>query len=136
MLKAFDAPTREECTAQRPRSNTALAGLVLLNDPTFTEAARLLAIKTLREAGLSTPERINFLLRRAATRPADHEEQETLAALLTASQVYYAAHPEDAERFLAVGLKTVPANLKKPELAAWTCVARTVLNLSEVYTRN
>ncbi len=51
MLKAFDAPSREECTAQRPRSNTPLAALVLLNDPTFVEAARAFAAETLSRRG-------------------------------------------------------------------------------------
>src|SRR5207237_8438382 len=57
MLKAFDAPTREECTAQRPRSNTPLGALVLLNDPTFTEAARVLGQRTLREGGMTDADR-------------------------------------------------------------------------------
>ena len=49
-LLAFDASTREECVDQRPRSNTPLQSLVLLNDPTYIEAARSLAIRVIREA--------------------------------------------------------------------------------------
>src|SRR5262249_59860784 len=51
MLKAFDAPSREECTAQRPVSNTPLQALALLNHPSLVEAARALAPRVLREAG-------------------------------------------------------------------------------------
>ncbi|MEL7266117.1 MAG: PSD1 and planctomycete cytochrome C domain-containing protein, partial [Planctomycetota bacterium] len=43
MLKAFDAPSREECTARRARSNTPVQALTMLNDPTFVEAAAALA---------------------------------------------------------------------------------------------
>jgi hypothetical protein len=136
MLKAFDAPTREECTAQRPRSNTALASLVLLNDPTFTEAARVLAAKVMGEGAATNAERINLIVRRAATREADPVELGTLEAVLSASQDYYGAHPAEAEKLLAVGLKPVPQDVDQAQLAAWTCVARAVLNLNEVYTRN
>jgi hypothetical protein len=135
MLKAFDAPSREECTAQRPRSNTALASLVLLNDPTFTEAARALAARMLKQAG-STDERIDFAYRQAASRTADPIECNTLTRLLGESRSYYSANPSDANELLAVGVKPVPADLDRIELASWTVVARAVLNLHEVHTRN
>ena len=51
-LIAFDAPSREECTANRPRSNTPLAALVMLNDPTQVESARALAQKILANQSL------------------------------------------------------------------------------------
>lgn len=136
MLKAFDAPTREECTAQRPRSNTALAALVLLNDPTFTEAARVFAARVLQEAGPTTPERIEFVFRHAASRSADPEELQMLTGLLTQSRTYYLNHPQDAERLLTIGQHPAPADVDHVELAAWTCVTRATLNLNEVLTRN
>jgi hypothetical protein len=136
MLKAFDAPTREECTAERPRSNTALAALALLNDPSFTEAARVFAVRILKEGGTSTSERINFIFRQTCSRTADAEEQRVLGSLMEKSLAYYRDHPDNAERLLKIGLKPAPDDLDKAELAAWTCTARAALNLSEVITRN
>src|SRR4029079_7211479 len=71
MLKAFDAPSREECTAQRSRTNTALAALVLLHDPTFIEAARAFATRILHEGGATTEGRLTFAFRQALIRSPD-----------------------------------------------------------------
>lgn len=136
MLKAFDAPTREECTAQRSRSNTAPAALVLLNDPSFVEAAREFAGRILEEGGSTTHDRLNFALRQAASRSATDKEQLILSNLLAESQDYYRSHPAEAKQFLGIGLKPPPTNLDSVELAAWTIVARATLNLNEVTTRN
>jgi len=136
MLKAFDAPSREECTVARPRSNTALAALALLNDPQFVEASKVFAARIINEGGSSTPERVDFAFREAASRPASAEERDALESLLSRSQKYYQEHPAEAEKLLAIGLKPAPADLDQAELAAWTIVARTTLNLQEVTTRN
>ncbi|MGA1238537.1 MAG: DUF1553 domain-containing protein, partial [Limisphaerales bacterium] len=74
MLKAFDAPSREECTAQRPQSNTPLASLTLLNDPTFVEAARAFASKILLNAEPSTQARLEYAFLHALSRQPDHTE--------------------------------------------------------------
>lgn len=136
MLKAFDAPTREECTAQRPRSNTSPAALVLLNDPSFVEAARALAARILQEAGPTTKERVNFAFRQAVSRDADEAEQKILGELLAKSINFYGGHPDAANQLRNVGISRSPAELDKSELAAWTLVARSVLNMSETITRN
>ena len=47
-MLAFDAPTREECIAERPVSNTPLAALVLLNDPSYVEAAQAFTKKAVK----------------------------------------------------------------------------------------
>jgi hypothetical protein len=136
MLKAFDAPSREECTVERPRSNTALAALALLNDPSFTEAARAFAERILTEGGTTTGDRLNFAFREAASRPADEEDEQVLGELLARSATYYEANRDEAERLLGVGLSPRDEKLNPAEHAAWTIVARAVLNLNEVITRN
>ena len=136
MLKAFDAPSREECTAERPRSNTPLAALVLLNDPTCVEASRAFAAKVITTGGESAEDRLNFAFRNAVSRPATAEEQQVLRQLLDSSRKYFNEDPKAAEKLLAVGLKPAPKNLDPAELASWTMAARTILSMSETLTRN
>jgi hypothetical protein len=136
MMRAMDAPSREECTAERARSNTPTAALTLLNDPTFIEAARVFATRILSEGGESTPERLDFAFREALGRPADPTEQQLLTELHDQSQVDFQGDPEDAAEFLAVGRKQVASQGDTVALASWTTVARAILNLSETITRN
>jgi hypothetical protein len=133
-LLAFDAPSREECAADRPRSNTPLQSLVLLNDPTYVEAARTFAELILRHDG-DVSARLNYAFQRALSRPIEPREQELLAKLLLQHLSEYAADPESARNLLSVGARPLPGDLPQGELAAWTSVARTILNLHEVITR-
>src|SRR5439155_13159012 len=80
-LIAFDAPSREECTAERPRSSTPLQALVLLNDPTYVETARAFAERVLREGGKSVAERLNHAYRLALSRDSKPEEAKVLTGL-------------------------------------------------------
>ena len=137
MLRAFDAPLREECTAERPRSNTPSAALVLLNDPTFIEAARVFAKKMLDEGGDTDSERIGFAFRRAVSRNPDATEMKLLLQLLEKSRLIYQRDPEAATELLQTGLKNGPSRGEDSvELAAWTSVARGLLNMHETITRN
>ncbi len=135
-LLAFDAPSREECTADRPRSNTPLQSLVLLNDPSYVEAARAFAEAILRDGGASTRDRLNFAFRRALSRPVSDQEAVVLEQLLNKHLAEYQASAAAAAEVLTVGAKPAPSDLPTPELAAWTSVARTILNLHETITRN
>jgi hypothetical protein len=136
-LKAMDAPMREECTAQRPRSNTPLAALALLNDPSFVEAARAFAQRIVRAPVGDAPEdRLQFAMREALSRPADSYEQQQLLTLLADCRSYYHANPSAASELLAVGQAPVDSKCDPIELASWTGVARALLNLHEVITRN
>jgi len=135
MLKAFDAPSREECTAQRACSNTAPAALVLLNDPTFVEAARAFAGRTLSEGGSTDQDRLTFAVRQATSREIEATERRLLDDLLQQSRRYYEEHTAAADKLLKIGNSPVSSAMDKRELASWTIVARTLLNMSEVVTR-
>ncbi len=137
MLKAFDAPSREECTAQRPRSNTPLAALTLLNDPTFVEAARAFAARIVNEApDKSDRTRLNYAMRLAVSRLPDVHEVAALQQLLETSISYYRTNPTEAEKAVAVGLSAPSQGITPVDLASWTAVARAILNLDETITRN
>jgi hypothetical protein len=134
-MLAFDAPTREECAAERSRSNIPQQALVLLNDPTYVEAARSLAVRTAREAKGDAEARIRWMWRQALGRKPEADEVATLRALLDKHLSEYRANPASAADYLKVGSTRLPADLNAAELAAWTNVARTILNLHETITR-
>ena len=136
-MKAFDAPSREECSARRPRSNTPLAALVTLNDPTFVEAARVLAALTMKQADLKNDtERAHWMLRRAIGRVPTSEDVAPLVKLLNSSRLYYAKSPKAAEELVAHGISPIDSDLDLTEHASWSQVARVILNLHETITRN
>ncbi|QDV37804.1 DUF1553 domain-containing protein [Tautonia plasticadhaerens] len=135
MLRAFDAPSREECTAGRPTSNTPLGALTLLNDPTFVEAARALAARALDEGGDSDDDRLRWAWRAALSRSPTDREVDALHRLLDASRLDFDDDPASAEALLSTGLAPVPDHLERAELAAWTAACRAILNLHETITR-
>jgi Protein of unknown function (DUF1553)/Protein of unknown function (DUF1549)/Planctomycete cytochrome C len=135
MLANFDAPGREECTANRVVSNTPQQALTLLNDPTFVECSRVFAEQLLTTKTKSDDARIDLAFQRALARPAKTVEQESLAKFLAQQRDYYGANVEDARKFLHVGYAPEPARTSEPELAAWTQVCRVILNLHETITR-
>jgi len=135
MLKAFDAPSREECTAERAHTNTPLSALALLNDPTFVEAARGLAQCMLSEAGPAASQRLEYGFRRAASRLPGDEELRLLVELLEQSQEEFDADPECADMLLSVGLSKTRGGWQPRDLAAYAVVSRALLSMSETLTR-
>jgi hypothetical protein len=134
-LMTFDAPSREECTADRTRSNTPLQSLVLLNDPAYVEAARVLAQQTLKDGGSDSERRLAWIFGRVLQRDIRPEERAVLLALIEKSQAEYEMNPADAEGLIKVGQYSRPTELNPKELAVWTNICRVILNLSETYTR-
>ncbi|MEA3209625.1 MAG: hypothetical protein QOE70_2682 [Chthoniobacter sp.] len=134
-LAAFDAPSREECVAERSRSNIPQQALALLNDPTYVEAARVFATRILRECPGDTPQRLTWAFRQALGRPPRADELETTSDLLHKHLTEYEAAADAAQQLVKTGLTPLPTDLPTPELAAWTNVARVILNLHETITR-
>jgi hypothetical protein len=134
-MVAFDAPSREECIVERPRSNIPQQALVLLNDPTYVEAARVFAERIVKEGGKTPEERAAWALREAVSRTPTDAEVKVLAALYARHAQEYAADRAAATKLLATGARPAAKDVDAAELAAWTSVARAVLNLHEVITR-
>jgi hypothetical protein len=135
-LLAFDAPTREECTAGRVISNTPSAALVLLNDPSFVEAARALAARALAADVADDADRLRWLWRTVAARQPHSEEVEMLGSLLEKHREHYANQSAAATKLIAVGISPKDKSADPAELAAWTSVSRVLLNLNETISRN
>jgi hypothetical protein len=135
-LLAFDAPSREECTVERPRSSTPVQALVLLNDPNFVEAARVFAEKIVHEGGQSNEQRFTFAYRRALSRLARPDEIKVLTELLDKHRAEFVKDKQAAKKLLSVGDWPQPKDLDPVELAAWTSVARVILNLNETMIRD
>jgi hypothetical protein len=136
MLAGFDAPSREECSADRFQSNSPQQALTLLNDPSFVEAARGFALRLTREqpaADDAAGIRHAFLL--ALSREAKPEEVESLTKFLNRQRQDYKARPDDAATFLKTGQLDPGAAQDPVELAAWTQLCRVILNLHETITR-
>jgi hypothetical protein len=134
-LLAFDAPSREECCAERTRSNIPQQALVLLNDPTYVEAARSFAARILQGSSGSPEERLNWAFQQALQRTPRVEEVKTLLTVLDKNRAVYQKDTPAAEAVLKSGQAPVPTAVDKVELAAWMHVARVLLNLHESITR-
>lgn len=108
----FDAPPRATCAATRARTNSPLQALTLLNDPAYVEAAAALAQRVMNMSAASDQERLVYAFRRCVTRRPSETELQELDRLL---QEFRAA--------------------SKNEAAAWTSLARVLLNLDETITK-
>ncbi|MDA1017692.1 MAG: PSD1 and planctomycete cytochrome C domain-containing protein [Planctomycetota bacterium] len=134
-MLAFDAPSREECTVERPRSNTPQQALVLLNDITYVEAARALAERVLRHGGKSDAARLNWVFQQAVSRDVQPNESAVLQRVLQTHRELYAKDAKLAAAALSNGMRPAPKDLDAVELATWTAIARVILNLHETITR-
>lgn len=134
-LVAFDAPSRQECTGERPVSNTPLQSLVLLNDPTYVEAARVFAQNLLAQDFSDFESRLRWAFLRALSREPKAEEVEELRQLYQRQRERYQERTEAAWKLVQVGQYAVPEEANAREVAAWTAVTRTILNLHETITR-
>ncbi|MCM8536881.1 MAG: PSD1 and planctomycete cytochrome C domain-containing protein [Lentisphaeraceae bacterium] len=131
MLQAFDAPTREEACARRSISNTPLQALVLLNDPTFNEAAIFMAEKASTFKG-DVAAKLSVMFEKTIARQPSQEELSTLHSYYQKELKNYQDKKKEVNDFLSIGMHKT--HYKSAEVAALTTVARVILNLHESIT--
>ncbi|MBI5774484.1 MAG: DUF1553 domain-containing protein [Verrucomicrobia bacterium] len=133
-MLTFDGPTRETCVVRRPRTNTPLQALALLNDETYVEAGRALAVLALAQSG-KDDERLQFAFRRVTSREPDKGELDVLRRLLGQQRARFAADAKAAQSLTRVGASARGHELNPAELAAWSITAHALFNLDETVTR-
>ncbi|HEX4796319.1 MAG TPA: DUF1549 and DUF1553 domain-containing protein [Humisphaera sp.] len=133
-LASFDAPNREVCVARRARTNTPLQALILLNDTTYVEAARKLAERVMASDSSSMGRLTNAFRMTVAREPRD-EERQILLEMYDSSLARFAQKPAEVEKLLKVGRAARDGSKDQKELAAWTVVCSTLLNMDETISR-
>ncbi len=133
-MAAFNAPTREQCTVRRERTNTPLQALVTMNDPQFVEAARSLATAAVKHVP-SDQERAAHILHAILRRTADQQDVDELVSDVHSYRNTFATRLDSAKALIRVGEVPVDETLDPIELASWTMVANTVLNRDDVISK-
>ena len=138
MLQTFDAPSGESSCVRRPLSNTPLQALTTLNEPVFLEAARALALHTLRDGGDNREQRIRYAFRRCLARQPTQAEISRLLAFLSEQKHRLAdgwVSPWDLAGYDLTERPRLPDGTTPVQLAAWTAVSRVLLNLDETISK-
>ncbi len=136
MLETFDAVPGNVACVRRNRSNTPLQALTMLNEPLSMECARGLADVTLREGGASDRDRLTYAFRRCVARDPAAEELLTLEKLL--EKQLERLRRGDTNAAAIVGVKPTGEADDSQAIdrrAAWTLLARVLLNLDETITK-
>ncbi len=134
-MTTFDAPSRETCTVSRPRTNTPLQALVMMNDVQFFEAARNFGQRIMTEGGATPAERVTFAFRLATARRPNQAETRILLEQFKSHLETYKKQADAAEKLVSYGESPRDESLDVSELAAWTMVANLILNLDETVTK-
>ena len=134
-MAAFNAPTREQCTVRRERTNTPLQALVLMNDPQYVEAARHLAQNGLRGYA-DDRARAAWMLNTVLSSPVDGDDLNDVLAAADEFRAIFAKDTEAAKKLLETGDSPADASLDASELAAWTLVANTLMNRDDFINKN
>jgi hypothetical protein len=137
-LEVFDSPNGDFACVRRNRSNTPLQALATLNEPLNLECARALAMRAILEGGSTDPDRIAHAFRLCVARqPAEPETTALLAMLHRQTQRFQRSGADPWALAAADPSKppALPAGVSPQELAAWTAVARVLLNLDETITK-
>jgi hypothetical protein len=127
----FDAPDRYLCVVKRQKTATPLQSLVLMNDPQYIEASRVLAERMMKEAGEVQEDKITFAFKALTSRLPRAEEMHLMKQLFTEELADFKQHPERASQLLSIGEYKRDTSLDADELAAYTIVASSIMNFDE-----
>jgi hypothetical protein len=130
-MLTFDATSREVCSAKRETTGTPLQALVLMNDPQFVEAARVLAERLLKEHPENPEPRIREAFRSLTGRLPDGEEVSMLRQLFDEQKTFYGKESEAADKLLATGESKWDESLPRADFAATTMLVSAIMNLDE-----
>ena len=133
-MVAFDAPSREECAAERARSNIPQQALAMLNDPIFVEASRVFGVRIGMQEG-DARAKIAWGILEAFSREGTQEEIDLLEKVYLAQKDKFTKDTESAKAFLTTGMWPAPTALKLEDAAAWGQVGRVILNAYETTSR-
>ncbi|HTL17718.1 MAG TPA: DUF1553 domain-containing protein, partial [Patescibacteria group bacterium] len=130
----FDAPTREVCTARRETTTTPLQALVLLNDPQFLEAARVMAEHLVRESGNDPAACVTRGFRLTTGREPKPRELALLEQLYAEQLKHFQSDPTAAGQYLKIGERPPDKSLPPEQIAATAVLASALMNLDEFVT--
>lgn len=133
-MEIFNAPTREQCTMRRERTDTPLQALVTMNDIQFVEAARELAGRAMQQTP-NFDEELDMITLRLMTRPLALREKAIAKKSYDKFRTYYSSHEDDAKKFLAQGERKADPALRQADYAALTMLASQLMNLDEVLNK-
>ena len=134
-MDIFDGPTRETCVVRRERTNTPMQALVMMNDPQFVEAARVIAERAMQASNGDVNRAIDFMTVRVLARTFVSSERQIVQAAYQDFLTHYRGDAPAAEKLLAVGERPVDRNLPASELAALTMVANQLFSLDEALNK-
>jgi hypothetical protein len=133
-MAAFNAPTREQCTVRRERTNTPIQALVLLNSPQFVEAARRLAESAIRETD-DVEKRAQWMFQRTLSRPATDDDIDDMLSIARELGSIFKQNPKSAGELIRTGDSPPTEGLDEIEVAAWTMVANTLMNRDDFISK-
>ena len=134
-MDIFNAPSRENCTVRRERTNTPLQALLTMNDVQFVEAARAIAQRAIELHRNNFDSQLDYLTERLITRQFEAKERDIAKASYKDFLRHYDTRPDDARKLIAVGESKANSKLPTPEFAALTMLANELMNLDEVLNK-
>ncbi len=132
-MMIFDASNRDQCEVNRPRTNTPLQALIMMNDPTVLESSKAMADLFIQNKK-NPQETVTEAFMRIINRHPQKNETDLLLQYLTEQQVYFNSHPDDVKKITNVG-EYKAKTTASPELAATMQMIQVIYNMDEAITK-